>query len=180
MIQCLKKKGGRPKGSSAQSARVKDFHKEMLLNEIATEWQSRVQLAGGKRMSRNKLDALIKEKKEEHELTEFEISKSLIRQRVIKNKPICPPHSGTESPLAPVEQYIVSLMEQMAKMRQPLNVSEGLNLANSLIEGTKWEELVVDFKLKRGWNPIDEHGNNKPPQGLSTIRKRSRQEVGFL
>ncbi len=53
--------------------------------------------------------------------------------------------------MAPVEAYIVSLMQQMAKMRQPLNVSEGLSLANSLIEGTELEEKVVEFKSKRGW-----------------------------
>jgi hypothetical protein len=50
----------------------------------------------------------------------------------------------------------------MAKLWWPLNLSEGLNLANSLIKGTEWEDVVVDFKLKRGWNPIDEQGNNKP------------------
>jgi hypothetical protein len=38
-----------PKGSSAQSARLKDFQEEMLANEIATEWQDRVQLAGGRK-----------------------------------------------------------------------------------------------------------------------------------
>jgi hypothetical protein len=119
----------------------------------------------GKRMSRNTLDALIKQKQEEHELTRYEIKKSLIRRRVMKNRPIRPPHSGTESPIAPVEQYIVSLMEQMAKLQQPLNISEGLSLANSLIEGTKWEDAVVNFKVNRGWNPIDEHGNNKPVLG---------------
>jgi hypothetical protein len=88
----------------------------------------------GEKMSRNTLDALIKQKQEEHELTRYEIKKSLIRRRVMKNRPIRPPHSGTESPIAPVEQYIVSLMEQMAKLQQPLNISEGLSLANSLVQ----------------------------------------------
>jgi hypothetical protein len=60
--------------------------------------------------------------------------------------------------MAPVEKYIVSLMEQMAKMRQPLNISEGLSLANSLIEGTEWEDVVVKFKSKRGWNPMAKSG----------------------
>jgi hypothetical protein len=155
------KKSGRPKGSSAQSARVKDYHGEMLVDGIATEWQERVQLAEGKRMSRNALDALAKQKQEEHELTRFEIKQSLIRQRVMTNKPICPPHAGTESPMALVEQ----LMQQMAKLRQPLNISEGLSLANSLVEGTKWEDTVVNFKVNRGWNPIDEQGNKKPILG---------------
>jgi hypothetical protein len=30
-----------------------------------------------------------------------------------------------------------------------INISEGLSLANSLVEGTEWEEAVVEFKKKR-------------------------------
>jgi hypothetical protein len=84
---------------------------------------------------------------------------------VRKNKPICPPHAGTETPMAPIEKYIVSLMEQLSKMRQPLNILERLSLANSLVEGTEWEEAVVEFKKKRGWNPLDENGEKKPILG---------------
>jgi hypothetical protein len=118
------------------AAQKADYHREMLVNEIATEWQERVQLAEGKRMSGNVLDALIKQKQEEHKLTRFEIKKSL-----------------------------VSLMQQMAKLRQPLNISEGLSLANSLVEGMKWEDAVVNFKVNRGWIPVDEQGNKKPILG---------------
>jgi hypothetical protein len=50
-------------------------------------------------------------------------------------------------------------------MRQPLNISKGLSLANSLIEGMEWEDVVVKSKSNRGWNPIDENGNNKPVLG---------------
>jgi hypothetical protein len=39
-------------------------------------------------------------------------------------------------------------MQQLAKMRQPLNLSEGLSLANSLVEGTEWEEVGVESKKK--------------------------------
>ncbi len=67
--------------------------------------------------------------------------------------------------MAPVEKYIVSLMQQLAKMRQPLNLSEGLSLANALVEGTEWEEVVVEFKKKRGWNPVDENSQKKPILG---------------
>jgi hypothetical protein len=67
--------------------------------------------------------------------------------------------------MAPVEAYIVSLMQQMAKMHQPLNISEGLSLAHLLIEGTEWEEKVVKFKSKRGWNPYTANGKKKPVLG---------------
>jgi hypothetical protein len=160
------KKVGRPKGSSSQAARILLENTELLKNDIAVEWTQRVnKLSEGRRMKKNELDELIKEKSEEYQLTDITISKSLIRQRVKRNKAICQPHSGTKTPMAPVEKYIVTLMEQMAKMRQPLNISEGLSLANSLIEGTEWEDVVVEFKRNRGWNPIDENGNRKPVLG---------------
>jgi hypothetical protein len=67
--------------------------------------------------------------------------------------------------MAPVEKCIVTLMEQMAKMQQPLNISEGLSLANLLIEGAEWEDVVVEFKRNRGWNPIEKYGKCKPVLG---------------
>jgi hypothetical protein len=40
-----------------------------------------------------------------------------------------------------------------AEMHQPLNVSEGLSIAISLIEGFEWEEKVVELQSKRGGTP---------------------------
>ncbi|MFN9982066.1 MAG: hypothetical protein ACK53Y_19225, partial [bacterium] len=74
-------------------------------------------------------------------------------------------HCGTVSPMAPVEEYIVSLMQQMAKMRQPLNVSEGLSLSNSLVEGTEWENKIVEFKTKSGWKRYAVDGSKNPILG---------------
>jgi hypothetical protein len=67
--------------------------------------------------------------------------------------------------MAAVEEYIVSLMQQMAKMRQPLNVSEGLSLSNSLVEGTEWENKIVEFKTKRGWKCYAVDGSKNPILG---------------
>jgi hypothetical protein len=132
------KKVGRSKGSSSQAARIVLEDTELLKNEISMEWTQRVNnLSEGRQMKKNELDELINKKSKEHKLADIIISKSLIRQRVKRNKAICQPHSGTKTPMAPVEKYIVSLMEQMAKMQQPQNISEGLSLANSLIEGTE-------------------------------------------
>jgi hypothetical protein len=139
--------------------------REALINDIALAWEEKVKSFNGVRMKKNELSTLIEQKKEAHELINVDVSCSLIRQRVRKNKSICPPHAGTESPMALVEKSIVSLMEQMAKMHQPLNISEGLSLANSLVEGTEWEKAIVDFKTKRGWNPFDEKGEKKAVLG---------------
>jgi hypothetical protein len=111
---------------------------------------------------RNALETLIEEKKEEHGLSELIIEKGCIWKRVKRNRLLCSNHSSTTSPMAPIEEHIVPLLSQMAKMRQPLNVSEGLSLANSLIEGTKWEEELLSFKERRGWEHLTSDCQKKP------------------
>jgi hypothetical protein len=90
-------------------------------------------------MKQNELQQLIDEKKLEHIVVHSNVTKSCIRQHIQKNKFERSTTRGTISPMAPIKNYIVSLMTQMAKMRQPINVSEGLELANSLIEGIEWD-----------------------------------------
>jgi hypothetical protein len=77
-------------------------------------------------MKQNKLDKLINEKKgaPTHRYFNQQAPYPTGSKRI---KAICQPHSGTKTPMDPVEKYIVSLMEQMAKMRQPLNKSEELS-----------------------------------------------------
>ena len=53
------------------------------------------------------------------------------------------------------------MLNEMAKMCQPLRVSKGLLLANTLIEGTEWEQRLLDFKMKQGWRQFDEKGEKK-------------------
>jgi hypothetical protein len=60
----------------------------------------------------------------------------------------------------------------MGKMRQPLNVSEGLQHATSLAEGTEWEHKLIDFKKKRGWKQFTAEGKK------SIVRPKVVQ--GFL
>lgn len=65
-------------------------------------------------------------------LTNVEVIKSsmTVHAKIIPAK-----HCGTMSPVANVEKFIVSILQQMAKMLQPLNVSDGSNLANVLVGG---------------------------------------------
>ncbi len=69
-------------------------------------------------------------------------------------------------PAAQVQQYIVSLIQQLAKMCPPLTISDGVYLANSLIDGPQWENVVAQFKTRKGWKLHDENGNKKPTLGL--------------
>jgi hypothetical protein len=104
-------------------------------------------------MKKNELERFIKQKKEYRGLTNVYISK-LCTWRCIQKNIVTANHCGNPSPMALVEQYIVSLMQQMAKMWQPLNVSKGLSLANCLVEGTEWKKKIVKFKSKRGRKPF--------------------------
>ncbi len=141
-----KPKGGRPRGTTMKALREKDAKKEALLNDNATSWSEKMQhqKSGEKdRMKKKELDSLIKQKTEESGLSGVTIKKKSIQQRVYRKRLLVARHPGTESPMKPIEAYIVSMLNQMAKMRQPLCVSEGLALANALIEGTKWEQRLL-------------------------------------
>ena len=167
-LETSKPKGGRPRGTTMKALREKDAKKEALLNDIATSWSEKMQheKSGEKdRMKKKELDSLIKQKTEESGLTGVTIKKKSIQQRVYRKRLLVARHPGTESPMKPIEAYIVSMLNQMAKMRQPLCVSEGLALANALIEGTEWEQRLLDFKTKRGWKQENENGEKKPLLG---------------
>jgi len=68
---------------------------------------------------------------------------------VFRKRVLVARHPGTASPLKPIEEYIISMLNEMAKMRQPLCVSEGLALANALIGGTEWEQRLLDCLRRR-------------------------------
>ena len=116
-------------------------------------------------MKKNELDDFIEQKTKESGLTDVKIKKKSVQQRVYRKRLLVARHPGPTSPMKPVEEYIVSILNQMANMRQALCVSEGLALANALIEGTEWEKKVIEFKKKRGWNELDDKGNKKQPLG---------------
>ena len=60
-------------------------------------------------------------------------------------------HRGTVSPMAPLEPAILEIAIQKGLMNQPLTVSEGLQLCNSLIKkGSSIERDVISFQQKRG------------------------------
>jgi hypothetical protein len=84
-----------------------------------------------------------------------------MHQAAHQKKLISAKHCGTPSPVAEVKEYIVSILQQTAKMLQSLNVSEGLNLATALVEGTEWEQKVIQFKLKCGWKSHAADGKKK-------------------
>ena len=69
-----------------------------------------------------------------------------IRTRVKKGNLGLAQVADNPSPLLEIEPYVLHMIDQLAKMRVPLNVSQGLRLVNSLIAGgaldslNKWRE----------------------------------------
>jgi predicted ATP-dependent protease len=52
----------------------------------------------------------------------------------------------TKSPMAEIEPYILNMIIQLANMRLPITTSQGLQLCNSIIKGTKYESYINDLK----------------------------------
>jgi len=131
--QTSKPKIGRPRGTTMKATMEKEAKKEALIIDITSSWSEKIEKEKAeerKRMKKNELDNLIKIKKEEHGLTDAEVNKKAIQMRTYRKRLLVARHPGPTSPMKPVEEYIVSILNQMAHMRQALCVSEGLALAN--------------------------------------------------
>ena len=63
------------------------------------------------------------------------IQKNSIQEHVKRGNFRLIQQPGHISPLLEIEPYILHLIDQLAKMRAPLNVAQGLRLFNSLITG---------------------------------------------
>ena len=61
-------------------------------------------------------------------------------------------NGGHISPMIKVEDKLVGLIIQMARIRHPLTPSGCLQLANDFISGTQTEKDVIDFKTKYCFN----------------------------
>jgi hypothetical protein len=59
-----------------------------------------------------------------------------------------------------VEHYLVELITKLAEMRTPITTSQGLELANSLIEGKSIEKKLLEWK-SRNCHPYQLNGNSK-------------------
>ena len=82
---------------------------------------------------------------------ETKIPKGTIRTRVLKNSLNCT-HVGQCSPSQKIEPVLVRIIVQMARIRQPLTPSEGLQLVNSLIDGMPIQQELIKWKQKFSTN----------------------------
>jgi hypothetical protein len=99
-----------------------------------------------KRAPKGLLTAIIHSMKVKYCVESASIKEATVRTRVLRNKldPLC--RGGTPSPMLSVEPCIVELVCQLGRMRCPINVKAGLQLANSIIAGTCYETELVAWK----------------------------------
>ncbi len=141
--------GSRPKGSNCEKKQKdKENYSACLLSicdDYATEMVAKRAL--NKNVESKVLDNLIKEKKVKFGVTR-DISKGTIRTRIRRERHN-PKHPGVSSPLEEAEEALVVICIQMGTIRQPLSVREGVELMNSLIDGTHIQKEVVEFQMAR-------------------------------
>jgi len=141
-------KVGRPIGSSAakkESKRKRLIDTKNIIAKKYVQMKADAKKKNNKaRVSKGSLQQLIHDEKKKRQIDD-DISPLAIRKRVLRNS-LESRHlaGGQVSPLLKIEPAIVSIIVQMACMRQCLNPSKGLLLVNSLIEGTKIQEELIE------------------------------------
>ena len=147
----VRKKGGRPVGSTDVNKKVCELSVIAAKNEIALTLDSEKKALGKKRLRVGRLDEIIRDVKRRNGLPkDLVISKAAIRQRLKKKGKmmVYVGHGGHTTPLQRIESEIVSVLIQMARIRESLTPSQAIQLINSMIVGTSVQRELVEFKDK--------------------------------
>jgi len=149
--KCVRNPGGRPVGTSIQDQMRKKETYGLMMNEICEKYHEVRRTGGMKRLGKGVLDRIINEAHKKYDVRNGStVSQSTIRSRVLRCRLTCK-HRGTRTPMEALEPAILEIAIQRGRMNQPLTVTEGLQLANSLIKkGSKTEADVMMYLRKRG------------------------------
>jgi len=95
------------------------------------------------------LDEIIETVRQKNNLQHITISKQCIKQhKPEKNTIVVNYHSGHSSPLADIEQDRVSVMIQMAQLRQCVAPTQSIQLINGMLKGTDAQRKLIAWKRK--------------------------------
>ena len=141
--------GGRPGGSS--DAKKRNVEKVVIAakNELCEQYnKDKSNVDVNKKLPRGHLTNIISRVKRKYELGhDINITVACICQRFKKSRLIVESaRPGPSSPLNRCENEFVKVLIQMARMRQALSPSQGVDLINSLIEGTQVQKELVAWK----------------------------------
>ena len=150
-------KGGRPVKSTDKRKKDNELAIIASKNEIASIFAKEKKLSGKKRLPRGRLGRIIAEVKVRNNLLDDTIIKSsCIRSRVKKQRTsVLQSHPGTPSPLLAYEMEFVSVLIQMARMRESLSPTESMSLINDVIKGTQAQIDLVHWKKKHSYGDSD-------------------------
>ncbi len=123
---------GRPQGTAMATyrdlkARVQLATAQAAAETILVRKNAKMQ---NKRADRGQLTKVIAAAKQQHGVKIETISKFTVRSRVTRNNVNPAVRQGTPSPMITIEPYIVDPISQLSRMRSPINVTTGLQLAN--------------------------------------------------
>lgn len=148
--------GGRPKGTTLEAAATMTSRKRKAVNDASILYHKAKTEAKkkGSRVKNGCVDQIIKEVLSEAKLDvddpTFKIPRDTVIARVHRNRSLTNSTPGSPSPLALVEPYLVQICLQKALMGQPMGATEGLAMANSIIEDTIHQQKMIDWKIKSG------------------------------
>ncbi|KAI2506247.1 hypothetical protein MHU86_8182 [Fragilaria crotonensis] len=141
---------GRPKGTTMATFRDLKARVQLATAEAAAEYilvRENAKMRN-QRAERGLLTRIIAAAKQKHGVETETISKYTVRSRVTRKKVNPAVRQGTPSPMLTVEPCIVDLIAQLSRMRSPINVTAGLQLANSIVAGTSFESEIREWKQK--------------------------------
>ena len=151
-------KGGRPKGTT--DAMKKAIADKLIAakNEIAVRYKKVKDESENKPVSNGTLNKIIEYVKKEKKIPHDTVIKAdTIRRRISRMRP----HvlsSGGISPLISIEDSVVQIIIQMARIRQSLTPSKGLQLVNDMIHNTPLQTDLIKWKEKHTSNATDTLG----------------------
>ena len=141
---------GRPIGTTEEKKKKDENTLISVKNEISQKYAALKGKAArkGTRVKPGTLKDVIKTVKSIRGVT-ADISPDAIRRRIHRKK-LTSHHvaGGQVTPLMRIEPVVVEIILQMARIRQCLCPSKGLELVNSLIKGTPLQEELVQWKSR--------------------------------
>jgi len=157
-------KGGRPADTTDQAKQEQVFNEKKAVNWVCEEYDTHVKAVkeynskrrrASEKMKRVEVGTrarLVKQAIEKFNIKDksFDVPKQTINSR-IKNDNLEVWHPGSCSPVAWVEVIIKAHIIAAARVNAPLSVSNIIALVNKLLEGTKHETELRNWKQKHSY-----------------------------
>ena len=144
-------KAGRPKGTTNANKRETEENYKIWVHTITKDYSTLLatKKLQGKQVPKGALPEIIQSRKKEYQIA-TNISHWIICSCTRLGQSETP--NRVPSPIADAEESLVEICIQMGKIRQPLNVREGVALMND-ISTARSEERRVGKECRSRWSP---------------------------